>query len=870
MSFGISIGDVLKVCELAGRVYKNCRDCPGEFKSLQVEARSLTNLLEDIQDKFSKIPPGKRSQLEDAYEPCISVLQDLDKLLEHYNGLDSKTRRTWDRLKWDPDKTRSLRERLTSSVTMLNSFYTSLIHDNQVLILEALERLELDYKGGHREESIASLEMITSRTVADSDEDSEAAWTQILRDLEDVGVAKEDALNYRDVIRDWLIQAVNEGRLLEESTEQDAFESLSHDFETALPSLRTVDVPGTHYLDVPVIAPSYERSKSAPTWNPSPLLSPTEPGHQRTQSIPSTASMSVPAFSELSSYAASSSSDTSDSLYALPESAKLIGPSSRTSYTQIRRVPVPVRSPAPSRTAQAPTSSAATSTAPSPALASSSFAPPPPPARTPPAIPESYVTPQAVALSPAQEAPSASALSSIPPEPVAAPFPQPFPPYSPPYLAPVSVPASAPALLQTPPSYYDKDSTITADLAWTSQQIIAAWDRRDFASAAKHLEDQLAAVERGHTVIDTGAQPDRRILRHLLGVCNSFTGNFEKAKRYFESVFNGIYLNRNNLDEGDIAAARWLGDICLHLREHSNAVLAWGVAHEGCIGRYGIARDRTRRVGEELRLLDHWLFVFRRIEYSFHNNVDPTDIFRQTHAVEKSNLITALKVHLYENGNGLQSHASSLPAYRPTNKLTARPKMEMKISAGFLLAPLIAVSAWPLPWDSTFSPSDAVQLDRYMNSVRTGIVTPPLVQRELPTVSLGDSKKLHYITKRGSKWLIDTVKQGLNEMGFEHAEHAWDAAVVVCLNQHREGFTFSEGVEIQFRKLSFRSVYGMKVSDVKWSTRLVGPRGTTDTKDFRDIIRGVLERAENEAASMQNYGAGMASPSTHGPFQNYG
>jgi hypothetical protein len=204
MSIGIGVGDILKICEIAGRVYKNCsccttlardpradvytgRDCTGEYKSLTTEARSLSNLLEDISDKFTKIPDNKRKQLEDAYEPCIEVLQELDKLLEHYNSLDTKTKRAWDRLKWDPEKSKTLRDRLTSSVTMLNGFYTSLIHDNQVLILEALERLEHDYKGGHREESIASLERLTSGTADDEDQEDEAAWTQILRDLEDVG-----------------------------------------------------------------------------------------------------------------------------------------------------------------------------------------------------------------------------------------------------------------------------------------------------------------------------------------------------------------------------------------------------------------------------------------------------------------------------------------------------------------------------------------------------------------------------------------------------------------------------------------------------------------------------------------------------------
>jgi hypothetical protein len=106
----IGVGDIIKLCEIAGRVYKNCtssssaratrannppgRDCTGEYKSLTTEARSLSNLLEDIQDKHEKIPESKRRQLEDAYEPCIEVLQELDKLLNHYNSLASNGTRT--------------------------------------------------------------------------------------------------------------------------------------------------------------------------------------------------------------------------------------------------------------------------------------------------------------------------------------------------------------------------------------------------------------------------------------------------------------------------------------------------------------------------------------------------------------------------------------------------------------------------------------------------------------------------------------------------------------------------------------------------------------------------------------------------------
>lgn len=779
------------------------------------------------------------------------MLQELDKLLNHYNSLDTKTKRTWDRITYDPEKSRALRERLTSSVTMLNSFYTSLIHDNQVLILEALERLEHDYKGGHREESIASLEKITSGTV-EVDEDDEAAWTQILRDLEDVGVAKQDALSYRDVIVDWLVQAVNEGRLLEQRAETDTLLTLPNDLGASLPTFDSLDLPGTHHLDVPALYPSYQRSQSTPSRIPSPLMTPPVSEFQRAQSIPSTTSLPVPGLTAVLSYPQSNSSDTDhSSLYAPPEPVFSPVPTSSSASSQIRRVPVPPRQTGYPEVISARTSPVTTTTSSSPASSLAALAVSSVPTRPPPPIPQVDSAAPALAL-PLTPVSSLSSVSySAPSASLVVPHPQ------------LAQPYAATQSLRTPPSYYDKDSSTTADLAWTAQQAIAAWSRRDFLSAAKHLEEQLTAVERGHTVISTGTQPDRRILRHLIGVCNSYTGNFAAAKKYFESVFNGIYLNRTNLDDGDIAAARWLGDVCLHLQEHSNAALAWGVAFEGSAGRYGAVRDRTRRIGDEIRLLDHWLFVFRRIESSFHSNIDPTDIFRQTHAVEKSTLITSLKTRLYEpNGfPGARVMPSSNPSATPSYLIRGRPKVETSISTGFLLSPIISLGAWPLPWDSTFSPVDAVQLDRQMNTVRTTSTLIPLVDRTLPTLTLGDSKKLHYVTKRGSRWLIETVKQGLQELCIEHSETQGRDSIVCTLNQHRDGYAFSEGIEITFRKLQFRSIYGMKVSDVKWSTRQFGPGQSRDTADFRDILKSILERVENEAASMS-----PAPQQT--PFQN--
>lgn len=93
-------------------------------------------------------------------------------------------------------------------------------------------------------------------------------------------------------------------------------------------------------------------------------------------------------------------------------------------------------------------------------------------------------------------------------------------------------------------------------------------------------------------------------------MCASFSGELPKAKVFHEDFFNRMYLIRN-LDDGDFAAARWLGDACLQLHEFDNTVLTWIVALKGSLRQYVLTHDRTRLVVLEMLKLEEW--------YSFSN-----------------------------------------------------------------------------------------------------------------------------------------------------------------------------------------------------------------------------------------------------------
>ncbi|KAF2800087.1 hypothetical protein K505DRAFT_229596 [Melanomma pulvis-pyrius CBS 109.77] len=717
MSFGVSIGDILKLLEIATRVYKNCRDCPGEYKTLTNEARNLTNLLEDISDKYDAIPASKRQQLVDVYGTCVELLQELDKILIHYNGLDSKSKRAWDRLKWDEQRSRALREKLTSSVVMLNTFYTSLIHDNQVLILEALGRLERDYRGGHREESLVSVGKIVSGVAQEENEDEDdAAWPQIIRDLEDVGVSSRDVEDYRDFIVDWFVRAVNEGRLMEERDEPQSLATFPQGLSIALPVPSNERVQGM---------PSYETPRFPP---PAPELRPL--------------------------------------------------PSPTSNFPDLR------------------------------------------------------------SASPSLDSPTTQA--------------------DPKALTAVQTPQTASISNPIQSSIDENGSSTEGNLIWTAQQIVAAWEERDFVAAETLLEKQLAAVEGGGT-INTG-QPDRRVLLHLIGVCASYSGNFLKAKHLFQRAFNGIYLSGGNIDDGDIAAARWLGDTCLHLNEPHNTAFAWGVALEGLTARYGTSRDLTWRVYEELDLLNRLLQSITTVAHSFRRNFDPTDIFLSSHAKEKSSLMISVLSRMDKIASNISTpdhmHALAKGINTTAELQSPRPRTDSNFAETYLVEPLVSSRAWPLQWDATFSPGDAILLQRNMSFQlpRNPMVPPNLSFVEYtPTVGLVHAKNLHYITKRDIKWLAETVQAGLREMGIEY--RCGIGATLICrLNQRSDNFAFFEGIGIKFRKVQFRSLYGLKVTPVLWATRGVPTQGNgflslkarKGTEGFRDIIKGFLERAEDE------------------------
>lgn len=124
MSFGFSLGDFAVLGQLAWNIYKACKDAPEGFKNISQEVSSLHLVLKELEEIYpdADLSAAQQSRLEIIGDGCRAVLKDLQCTLDKYKSLGTRSRRTWDRLRWGSNDIEVLRSRLVSNTVLLTTF----------------------------------------------------------------------------------------------------------------------------------------------------------------------------------------------------------------------------------------------------------------------------------------------------------------------------------------------------------------------------------------------------------------------------------------------------------------------------------------------------------------------------------------------------------------------------------------------------------------------------------------------------------------------------------------------------------------------------------------------------------------------------
>lgn len=97
---------------------------PGVFGTISRELESLHCVLEEAADTqlSHPLPPRRQARLKTILDGCISVLADLQYIVQKYQSLGTDDKSSWDRLRLGGEDIAEIRSRLVFNITLLTAF----------------------------------------------------------------------------------------------------------------------------------------------------------------------------------------------------------------------------------------------------------------------------------------------------------------------------------------------------------------------------------------------------------------------------------------------------------------------------------------------------------------------------------------------------------------------------------------------------------------------------------------------------------------------------------------------------------------------------------------------------------------------------
>ncbi|KAF2672539.1 hypothetical protein BT63DRAFT_453053 [Microthyrium microscopicum] len=375
-----------------------------------------------------------------------------------------------------------------------------------------------------------------------------------------------------------------------------------------------------------------------------------------------------------------------------------------------------------------------------------------------------------------------------------------------PSLEPISTAATFDLTDSGPPSPILEDEEPYIDLDANAETILRHFSENNWQEAKAAIEVQISSAEAGAFVIQDNVpvQPNIRYLRFLIGVCASFGGDFFGAKEAFNAVLANVHQTNHLVDSVEMAAARWLGDTCVVLNQGFDAVFAWAVAVQGYATMYGYYDSRAVLIATELRSLNFLTNALATIKLHAMGNPVPRDVTKVMMAAPlnwKYNKVVSTLEYVSRTSTGDLRTIQG----KYINELYS-------LSHGDLTRPLTGMTVLPFEHDALFRVHPSIELMMAISKPRV-TMKPKLI----PTATFSSAKTLSFRTQRDGQWLIDAVRECLNAYAIEFKIS--ESSFLIRLSQTQSRIAYYSCYALKVRKVPLRSAYGIKLTDVTYSTR---------------------------------------------------
>ena len=394
--------------------------------------------------------------------------------------------------------------------------------------------------------------------------------------------------------------------------------------------------------------------------------------------------------------------------------------------------------------------------------------------------------------------------------------------------------------------------------------IIHFWNDGSWDQAEAYLSDYLTVLMQG---LDLARA---RRVRHLLGVCVSFKGEWLRAIPLFLFVLRAPIRDIADIDDGDCAAAYWLGDIYSLLNRRTEALLAYCIAE-----RSSLFNDAMHPALGELITSEQEAVQLGQPK------TDSSTRLAQVFSVSAANSIldpsvvnTATAMKLFENNAGKVRREVTAPGMEPfmfkLNQNTARSQALFKLdndranpwTERFFRMKLNTAhfepnTPWPMMYDPGFNMAN-VQRGRLLayECDLLAVYTTNL-EAKIPKSGPLGLGRMDCFTCSDLTWLIRTIRECLKVLEMEFSEVAnvegtWFVVRYTVYMQNKVATTHY--FSIALFKQTLRNGYGAEICPDGICSARIGrtnidhDKGVhiSESKRIKRLVRDYLDEAAKQ------------------------
>ena len=298
-------------------------------------------------------------------------------------------------------------------------------------------------------------------------------------------------------------------------------------------------------------------------------------------------------------------------------------------------------------------------------------------------------------------------------------------------------------------------------------QVIEQWNQSDWTRAEATLQNL-------HRQAISLNQPDvARRLRHILGVIASVQGRWQQALVSFLSVLRTTIIDDGTLDDGDCAAAYWLGDTYCLLNRPAEALMAYLIAEHGSLFRGTQLRQRILAeqkgcicISTSSTSANDWKTSWEREEKKVNRGDADSILHPRTLAKTiEQKLLDRARVRAETRKDSMKQHVldqnhSRVMGFRVLGADAGNYQLDYRLKIG--PSALETSGPWPLMFDPYFAMA---------NVVRGRLIADPCdflsltkFDTSLRMPKAGSRNKKTHFTHHELQWLIVTVRECLTSM----------------------------------------------------------------------------------------------------------